>query len=111
VSGHALEEPEPPAPTFLEVVAAIPTGSVATYGDVARLAGRPRAAREVGWALSGLPDGSDVPWWRVVNRFGRIPPRPSAAEQAELLRAEGVPVNAEGCLDLQRYRWDGEFSA
>jgi len=54
------------------VVRHIPKGRVATYGVVARLAGRPGAARTVGWALSALPDEGDVPWWRVVNAAGRI---------------------------------------
>ncbi len=54
------------------VVRHIPKGRVATYGVVARLAGRPGAARTVGWALAALPDDGDVPWWRVVNAAGRI---------------------------------------
>ena len=54
------------------VVRHIPRGRVATYGVVARLAGRPGAARTVGWALSALADDSDVPWWRVINAAGRI---------------------------------------
>ena len=54
------------------VVRHIPKGRVATYGLVARLAGRPGAARTVGWALSALPDDTDVPWWRVLNAAGRI---------------------------------------
>src|SRR5258708_25156931 len=54
------------------VVGKIPKGRVATYGIVARLAGRPGAARTVGWALSALPEENDVPWWRVINAAGRI---------------------------------------
>src|SRR3989454_4947778 len=54
------------------IVRHIPKGRIATYGLVARLAGRPGAARTVGWALSALPDDSDVPWWRVLNAAGRI---------------------------------------
>src|SRR5436189_5708112 len=54
------------------IVRHIPRGRVATYGLVARLAGRPGAARTVGWALSALPDDTDVPWWRVLNAAGRI---------------------------------------
>jgi methylated-DNA-protein-cysteine methyltransferase related protein len=84
----------------------IPAGTVATYGDVARMAGVPRAARAVGWALGALPEGSDVPWWRVVNREGRISCRAHGMElQAELLRGEGVEMTEEGEIDLSRYRW------
>jgi methylated-DNA-protein-cysteine methyltransferase related protein len=94
---------------FYAVIRRIPRGRVATYGDVAALAGSPRAAREVGWALSSVPPGSDVPWWRVVNGRGGISLRPYGAErQAQLLREEGIPVSEEGFLDLRRYRWDGD---
>lgn len=94
---------------YYDVVRRIPEGRVATYGDVSRLAGKPTGAREVGWALSALPPGSDVPWWRVVNAQGVIPYRPESADrQADLLRSEGIPVTAEGRLALASYRWDGE---
>lgn len=103
------------AETFREriyaVVRRIPWGRVATYGDVARLAGKPNGAREVGWALSSLDQPEITPWWRVVNREGRISPRSSgekgAWEQAERLRAEGVAVSQEYRLELKRWRWDG----
>ena len=91
----------------LQVTSEIPYGHVATYGDVARIAGNPRAAREVGWAMSSLPEGSDVPWWRVINRFGRVSCRSHGmSRQEELLRAEGVEFDAEGVIDLDRFRWD-----
>jgi methylated-DNA-protein-cysteine methyltransferase related protein len=94
---------------FFDVIRRIPRGQVATYGDIAAIAGSPHAAREVGWALSSVPPGSDVPWWRVVNRQGGISLRPYGAErQAQLLRQEGVAVSDEGFLELQRYRWDGK---
>ena len=54
------------------IVASIPEGYVTTYGDVARLAGSPRAARQVGGVLKRLPEGSTLPWHRVVNRHGDI---------------------------------------
>ena len=92
-----------------EIARRIPRGRVATYGDVARLSGNPRAAREVGRALSALGEVSDVPWWRIVNRHGTISCRSNGMElQAELLRAEGIAVDADGSLDLARYRWDDD---
>ena len=89
-----------------EIARRIPRGRVATYGDLARLSGAPRAAREVGWALSILPDNLDVPWWRVINRHGLIPPHAGRELQAELLRSEGVEVSEEGRIDLAQYRWE-----
>jgi methylated-DNA-protein-cysteine methyltransferase related protein len=89
----------------------IPRGRVATYGELAWMAGAPGAAREVGWALSALPEGSAVPWWRVVNRRGGISPRPGAGLQAELLHEEGVELDGDGRIDLERYGWTGSVAA
>jgi methylated-DNA-protein-cysteine methyltransferase-like protein len=83
---------------------------VASYGDIAALAGAPRAARGVGSVLNGLLPESEVPWWRVVNRSGRltIPPELGLrALQRTLLEDEGVPVGDAGTLDMGRYRWSG----
>lgn len=88
----------------------IPEGSVASYGDVAALAGSPRAARGVGAVLNGLDPDSDVPWWRVVNRRGRlsIPAEVGRrALQRRLLLDEGVAFVDEESVDLQRHHWAG----
>ena len=91
---------------FYDVIAQIPEGRVATYGEVARLAGFPRAAREVGWCLRAVPEGRELPWWRVVNARGAISPRAGGAlDQAELLRAEGIPVTDDHTLPLAEYAW------
>src|SRR5689334_14639729 len=91
----------------LRVVAEIPAGNVATYGDVARMANAPRAALEVGWAMSSLPPESDVPWWRVVNRFGAVSCRThGTTDQRRRLENEGVEFDSEGRIDLSRYSWD-----
>jgi methylated-DNA-protein-cysteine methyltransferase-like protein len=93
---------------YYDIIREIPSGSVLTYGDVARLAGKPNGAREVGWALGSLPPDSDVPWWRVVNAAGAISLRPLSSDlQAELLRAEGIPVDTAGRLALAQHRWGG----
>lgn len=92
----------------LAVVEDIPPGKVASYGQVALLAGYPRRARQVGMVLRGLPPGSGLPWHRVLNAQGYIPSRgrwASAVEQIERLRAEGVAVDQTGTLDLKRFRW------
>lgn len=90
-----------------DMVRAIPQGRVASYGGVAALIGRPRAARGVGWALAALPANTDVPWWRVVNRNGEITigtPHGRALQRA-LLRDEGVRFDAGGRIDLRRFGW------
>ncbi|MGK3142692.1 MGMT family protein [Pantoea sp. C2G6] len=99
-----------PADTFQQriwqIVAAIPQGCVATYGDVAQLAGSPRAARQVGGVLSRLPPDSTLPWHRVVNRHGHISLQgDSLLRQRDALEAEGIEVSDEGQLDLAKYRW------
>lgn len=91
------------------LVRRIPEGRVATYGQIARLLGQPHAARTVGWALRGVPSGSDVPWHRVVNAAGRvsIPGSRGAADQRRLLEREGVVFDPDGRIDLARYGWVG----
>ncbi len=91
-----------------EVVRRIPRGRVATYGQVARLAGLPGHARQVGYALHALPDGSRVPWHRVVNARGGISARTEPAYarvQRALLESEGVEFGLAGTLSLAQYRW------
>jgi alkylated DNA nucleotide flippase Atl1/ribonuclease BN (tRNA processing enzyme) len=90
------------------IVNRIPPGKVATYGQIAILAGMPGHARQVGYALHTLPEGSGVPWQRVINRKGRISLRayPSAEYlQRALLEAEGVVFDGEGGIALGKYLW------
>lgn len=89
-------------------VAAIPAGRVATYGDVARLAGMPGAARRVGRSLQRLPADTRIPWFRVINAGGRLSlPAGSRGHvtQRRRLEAEGVIFRDNGSIDLRRYRW------
>lgn len=92
---------------ILHTVAAIPRGRVCSYGGIASLAGLPGAARLVGRLLSTLPEGSQLPWHRVVNAQGRVSlPAGSAGfhEQLERLRDEGVEVRGDR-INLRRYGW------
>lgn len=81
---------------------------VATYGQIAALAGRPRHARQVGYALHALPENSDVPWHRVVNVRGEISLRPFTGHdslQRRLLRREGVRFDRTGRIDMSEFQW------
>jgi methylated-DNA-protein-cysteine methyltransferase-like protein len=91
----------------------IPRGRVASYGEVARAAGFPNAARQVGYALHALRDAADVPWHRVVNARGEISPRASGYElpQRSLLEREGVAFDARGRIDLATFGWRGTARA
>ena len=94
---------------FYDVVRRIPPGRVATYGQIAAVAGLPRHARHVGFALRALPDGSTVPWHRVLGASGRVSARayPGPDElQRRLLEDEGIEFSAHGRVDLERFRWD-----
>lgn len=86
----------------------IPRGRVATYGQIAEVAGLPGHARLVGYALSALPDDDDAPWHRVVNARGGISRRADSTYetiQRVLLEAEGVEFDAHGRIALPRYAW------
>ncbi len=89
----------------LDIVRLIPRGRVATYGQVALLAGAPRAARQVGRILYMY--GRMVPWQRVINHYGGLSTYKvgSGMEQRALLEQEGVVFSAEGTVDLQKYQW------
>ncbi|HEX6807573.1 MAG TPA: MGMT family protein [Gemmatimonadaceae bacterium] len=91
------------------VVRRIPRGRVATYGQVAILAGLPRQPRLVGYAMHALPNGTTVPWHRVINAQGRVSPRTGngagGVTQRILLEAEGVRFDAAGRVSLARQGW------
>jgi methylated-DNA-protein-cysteine methyltransferase-like protein len=93
---------------IIAAVESIPPGFVATYGQVADLAGLPGRARLVGKTMSQLPPESGVPWHRVVNSRGEISQRGdgiSADEQRLLLIDEGVSINDQGRIRLAEFRW------
>ena len=88
----------------LSVVGEIPEGTVATYGQIARLIGRDKNSRLVARVLSHASDYGDFPCHRVVNHAGRLAPR--FPEQRERLEREGVTFRANGCVDMKKHRWD-----
>ncbi|HTJ21310.1 MAG TPA: MGMT family protein [Gemmatimonadaceae bacterium] len=91
------------------VVRRVPNGKVTTYGAVARIAGLPGRARQVGYALAALRDGTSVPWHRVVNAQGKLSlaraGSPSGITQRLRLTREGVRVDAGDRVSLARYGW------
>lgn len=96
------------------VVRRIPRGRVATYGQIAALAGLAGHARQVGYALHALPDGATVPWHRVINAKGEVSPRAEPGwemAQRRLLEAEGVVFDARGRVALGRFGWRPQFFA
>ena len=91
-----------------DVVKKIPFGRVATYGHVAAMAGNPRWARVVGYALHVNPDPQTIPCFRVVNRLGEVSKAFAFGGknvQISLLQAEGVEFSSDGRVDLSRFQW------
>lgn len=89
----------------------IPPGSVANYGQIAEIAGIPRGARQVGYALRQLPKGHDVPWYRVIQSSGKIAFAEGSAafnEQSKRLRKENVAIQ-NGRIDMKKYRWQPDL--
>lgn len=87
-----------------EIVKAIPTGKVITYGGIAVLMGMPQCSRMVGRALKEVPVGLSIPCHRVVNVSGRLVP--GWEEQKQLLSKEEVSFKQNGCVDLKRHLWN-----
>ena len=112
-AGRGGAPPGAPDPTengllqrIAAVVAQIPPGRVATYGQVAAQAGNRRAARQVAWALRAYA-GRNLPWHRVIGAGGaiRLPEGGGLERQRALLLAEGVAVDPDGRLDLAAFQW------
>ena len=94
----------------LEILKTVPEGKVATYGQIARLIGSPRAARQVGMVLFGLKnyEAEDIPWQRVINSQGGISTYKigNGELQRALLESEGVVFDSKGKIDLVRFQWE-----
>jgi methylated-DNA-protein-cysteine methyltransferase-like protein len=92
----------------LKLIKSIPRGKVATYGQIAALAGKPHGARGVGWILNSCTKSHRLPWQRVINSKGKISfPRRTEEfrEQKKLLLKEKVKVSDDGSITLAVYRW------
>jgi methylated-DNA-protein-cysteine methyltransferase-like protein len=91
----------------VEIIKAIPKGKVATYGQVARIAGNPRAARQVVRTLNTQTKKHNLPWHRMINAQGKIAIKDpmGADEQKARLVAEGVEVSEKNTISLKKYQW------
>jgi methylated-DNA-protein-cysteine methyltransferase-like protein len=101
----------PVSESYARIYAAVkrvPRGRVATYGQIAEIAGMPGAARLVGYALNATPKGRRIPWQRVINAKGEVSRRADPDDeirQRRLLEAEGIRFDSRGRIPLERYRW------
>ncbi len=104
---HNRNIPEVLKRRIYEVVAVVPPGEVATYGDVAAVVGGGCDARTVGYALNAIPKagGEHIPWQRIINAQGGI--STSGVLQRKLLEDEGIVFDGEGRVPLGRFRWAG----
>jgi methylated-DNA-protein-cysteine methyltransferase-like protein len=104
-----IEESDTLYDRIYATVRKIPSGSVATYGQIAAMVGR-CSARSVGFAMAAVPNGSDIPWHRVINREGRVSDRRSgdgSLRQRRLLEAEQVRFDRQGRVDFNIHGWRG----
>lgn len=92
---------------IVRMIQAIPSGKVATYGQIAALAGNSRGARQVARVLHSMSEKYELPWHRVINAKGQIVISDGNL-QKELLEQEGVAVDGKLRVDLKKYRWDAE---
>jgi methylated-DNA-protein-cysteine methyltransferase-like protein len=89
-----------------KTICRVPHGSVATYGQIARVAGLDGHARLVGYALHALPRGSNVPWHRIISSTGKISlPGVSGRRQRHLLESEGIQFQPSGKINLKLFQW------
>ena len=94
---------------IIELIQSIPIGRVSTYGQIAQMAGNPRAARQVARILHTCSENENLPWWRVVDRTGGIALKSGCGreEQIALLLGEGIAVDDAVGIDLKHFKWDG----
>lgn len=90
----------------IDVILQIPSGRVASYGQIATIAGNHRGARQVGRLLHSMSAKYKLPWHRIVNAKGEIVVF-KADRQRQLLELEGVEVDGRGRVDMNKFRWEG----
>lgn len=109
-----MGEASPFSKKVISLILQIPKGKVATYGQIAKLAGTPQGSRGVAWILNSCSKSHNLPWQRVLNSKGKISFPESSAEfkkQKNLLLKEGIKFTAGGGLDLKVYQWNKKVAA
>lgn len=105
----SVVKPDSTRARIYAVVRRVPRGKVATYGQIAELAGLEGQARQVGYAMAAVPSSGRMPWHRIINAQGRVSMRSAGAGstivQRQLLEREGVVFDAGGRVSLPRFRW------
>lgn len=99
---------EPFTEKVINYINAVPAGRVATYGQIAKLAGNPRAARQVSRLLHTMSDKHNLPWHRIINAQGKIVIA-NPGRQIELLTEEGIEVTAGGKVNLKHFQWQPDM--
>jgi len=106
---RSMVDPDSIRQRIYAVVRRVPRGKVATYGQIAEIAGLEGHARQVGYAMAALQSSSALPWHRIINAEGRVSMRSAGAGstivQQRLLEREGIVFNGGGRVSLTRYRW------
>lgn len=92
----------------VKIIKMIPLGKVATYGQIAAMAGSPRGARQVVRTLHSSSDKEKLPWHRVINARGRISLKPDSGYEIQkaMLEDEGIIFNADGSINMRKFQWD-----
>lgn len=106
-----MQEPNSFSKEIIKFIRQIPKGRIATYGQIAKLAGKPQGSRGVAWILNSSSEAYDLPWQRVVNSKGQISFPIGTAEfnrQKRLLVKEGVEFTDKNQIDLKKFQWKKE---
>lgn len=95
----------------IALIRKVPAGKIATYGQIAKLAGKPQGARGVAWILNSSSKAHKLPWQRILNSSGKISFPVDSAEyrkQRKLLENEGIVFGDKGQIDLKKFQWKKE---
>ncbi|MNL18003.1 methylated-DNA--protein-cysteine methyltransferase [compost metagenome] len=95
----------------ISLIQKVPAGKIATYGQIAKLAGKPQGARGVAWILNSSSKAHKLPWQRILNSSGKISFPVDSAEyrkQRKLLENEGIVFGDNGQIDLKKFQWKKE---